>query len=188
MSDRGIMFTGPNVLAILAGLKWQTRRHADRQVRFSDAGRSIKKHVVRSEPSVWTWVRPGDRLWVKEDFYLDDEAYHGRRAGLIIYRAEDKDGWNNRLAWREARLMPRWASRLTLVVTDIRRQRLDDISEADAVAEGAPDLDGFKAIWASIHGPKAWAQNRQVIAITFSAFRGCILDHDSDRQLIPRAA
>lgn len=92
--------------------------------------------------------------------------------------------------------MPRWASRLTLVVTDVRVQRLQDISEADALAEGATDegpcdhhratcdeigccgprhKGGFHLLWNSIHGADAWAANPWVTAISFEVHH-CNID------------
>ena len=86
--------------------------------------------------------------------------------------------------------MPRWASRLTLIVTDVRVQRLQEISEDDARAEGVTphgggwtgygrdaDLwlsnakDGFRSLWNSIHGPGAWDANPWVAAISFETRR-----------------
>lgn len=93
--------------------------------------------------------------------------------------------------------MPRWASRLTLIVTDVRVQRLNSITEADAVAEGIERLksgrgfydptvskaavrfgewtstarQGFQRLWNSIHGPEAWAANPWVAALTFETHR-----------------
>jgi hypothetical protein len=81
--------------------------------------------------------------------------------------------------------MPRWASRLTLIVTDVRVQRLQDISEEDAMAEG-PDLDrgdgrlnptyrlAFSNLWDSINGPGAWARNDWVAAYSFTVHRANI--------------
>lgn len=83
--------------------------------------------------------------------------------------------------------MPRWASRLTLIVTDVRVERLQDISEDDAIAEGVEEVsdDGpvltgipcgtiyadhrsaFRDLWNSLHGPGSWDANPWVAAITF---------------------
>lgn len=82
--------------------------------------------------------------------------------------------------------MPRWASRLTLTVTEVRVHRLQDISEADAVAEGGdavqarmyPELGTcrhwYQDLWNSLHGPDAWDANPWVVALTFTVERGNI--------------
>jgi len=144
---------------------------------------------------------PGDRLYVREAFQ-GHSAYeaHG-------YKPKD---WGNKPIWycadgepdplysassrkRPSIHMPRWASRLTLTVTDVRVQRLHDISEADAKAEGVrADRHGggmsgmysaldhaayarpFRALWNSLHGPEAWDANPWVVAISFDAQHGNI--------------
>lgn len=73
--------------------------------------------------------------------------------------------------------MPRWASRITLEITAVRAERLQDISEADAQAEGVilkgtsrydgVARDAFEALWESINGPGSWDANPWVWAITF---------------------
>ena len=87
--------------------------------------------------------------------------------------------------------MPRWASRLTLTVTDVRVQRLQDISEADAVAEGCDAVlaltikrpngahpgnprECYCDLWNSLHGHGAWDANPWVVAVTFTVQRGNI--------------
>jgi hypothetical protein len=80
--------------------------------------------------------------------------------------------------------MPRWASRLTLTVTDVRAERLQEISEADAMAEGAepvlvppdgggsPHVEGFSELWNDIYGSGAWDANPWVFVIRFSIIEG----------------
>ena len=131
--------------------------------------------------------RLGDRLWVREAFTCE-----GQSEGEALYRAtvdEDTGYYAEEIAeirWRPSIHMPRWASRITLTVTDVRVQRLQDISEADAVAEGAdvaqlrmyPELGNarhwFRALWNDLHGADAWERNPWVVALTFTVQRGNI--------------
>lgn len=165
----------------------------------------------------------GDRLWVKETWQTgsgglgpqiafratgdchDIEAWDGEDEGAgpsFNYERCPGAKWHTWLPdllsgaegiWRPSLFMPRWASRLTLLVTAVRVERLQDISEADAKAEGIfarsavgddPHADvwtwqqegwryphpseAFKALWSSIHGPDAWAENPWVVAVTFA--------------------
>ena len=94
------------------------------------------------------------------------------------YAADDETGWQH--GWKPSIHMPRWASRLTLEITDVRVERLNEISEEDAIAEGV-SVDGvgnpggpmrvhqraFKILWNQINGPDSWAANPWVWAITF---------------------
>ncbi|MCQ8240569.1 hypothetical protein [Rhizosaccharibacter radicis] len=105
------------------------------------------------------------------------------------------------ISWRPSIHMPRWASRLTLEITDIRAERLQDISEEDARAEGVEQVvrppswpvmyerrfwkgyenhqkanrdsarESFGSLWNSLHGPGAWSANPWVWAISFRAHR-----------------
>lgn len=136
--------------------------------------------------------QPGDRLWVREAWA--NVEVDGAR---VVYRADaDDDGSVPYLCpgsggfgggvsnvtpsrWRPSIHMPRWASRITLEVTDVRVERLQDISEADAIAEGAepllvppdggstPHVEGFRSLWESINGPGSWDANPWVWVITF---------------------
>ncbi len=121
MADRPILFSGPMVRALLAGQKTQTRRLL--------APFEVPRFVA------------GDRLWVREDWRAG-VGYDGARARDIapvsrIWFPADKtvDPRAGKTA-RHSIYMPRWASRLTLTVTEVRVQRLQEISEEDARAEG----------------------------------------------------
>lgn len=150
MTDRPIIFSAPMVLALLAGRKTQTRRLAYKGWTAAADGVTVQ----RATP--WQHVARGDRLWVREAWALPSNwnrpaseiAASCREAGYkqpwapIAYTADGtRDNWGR---WREHNPgnsrspihMPRWASRLTLTVTDVRMQELLDISDDDAIAEG----------------------------------------------------
>ena len=144
---RRIQFSGPMVRALLSGKKTQTRR--------------IIKHPSYSGSC--PYGAPGDRLWVTEDFALKDFK--------VVYMA-DKDLRSSN--WRRARYMPRKFSRITLEITEVRSERLQDISEADCVAEGViPMLESgtnkffYQYLWGLIHGWKSWDKNPDVWVISF---------------------
>ena len=161
--------------------------------------------------SNWRKVQPGDRLWVREAFRFTDvfDADSPSRVGERCVDAGYRTPWapiqfeadRARLNWqhtgtpphegqprpgklRPAMFMPRWASRITLEVTGVRVERLQDISEADAQAEGAPSADlvsgrecifphqgtyrwGFRLLWESINGPGSWDANPWVWVVEF---------------------
>lgn len=149
---------------------------------------------------------PGDRLWVREAHYLTDDGtseyaiFAEDAAGVADHFREIEDlglrhpsiDWSKHLRLRPSVHMPRWASRLTLTVTDVRVQRLQDISEADAIAEGCRGFvstdgqDGtspreeFQDLWNTIHGPDAWSANPWVAAYTFTVQRGNIDEMGDD--------
>jgi hypothetical protein len=122
----------------------------------------------------------GDRLWVREAFAVSGLGWGKKpsqaQCGRVHYKADSVHGWQSYWGnWRPSIHMPRWASRQTLIVTDVRVQRLQDISEDDARAEGAKPWTGacqsyvtdFAAIWRAINGPDAWDANPWVAAISF---------------------
>jgi len=152
--------------------------------------------------------RAGDRLWVKEAWRTATIHNHQRPSTLVAacreagcerpwapihYETDGRtDNWFSDMTpgrYRHARFMPRWASRLTLTVTDVRVQRVQDISEADAVDEGAdhrtergkatmPILNAryqFQILWNILHGPDSWNENPWVAALTFDV-RRCNID------------
>jgi hypothetical protein len=79
--------------------------------------------------------KPGEVLWVRETFCPEHSAFM-QETGNVFYRATDGDSLEYSHKWKPYIFMPRWASRITLEITDIRVERLQDISEEDAIAEG----------------------------------------------------
>lgn len=181
MRERPIIFTGAMVRAILSGSKSQTRRVVNpshrAQIDLSRGDRAA--HWSKPMP----YGQPGDRLlWVRETFsgpwcMGDTPPSKWGRSSRIWYWADgnpDEGDWTRP---RPSIHMPRWASRITLEVTGVRVERLQDISEADALAEGVsailyemrratPRCD-FQALWQSINGPDSWAANPWVWVIEF---------------------
>ena len=155
MADRPILFSGPMVRALLDGCKTQTRRvfkpHGFNFYTHPVSGDRYEEHnregITGCGPmrafgygeGLYGYLpyAPGDRLYVRETWaYWPLVGEHDRIDGCT-YRATDEDDWENRMFdWIPSIHMPRWASRLTLIVTDVRVERLQDISAADAMAEG----------------------------------------------------
>lgn len=161
MTERPILFSGPMVRAILEGRKTQTRRvvkaqpHADCSA--IEVGRYHPTVIDRNgdeQPGAeifgaWSldgdwgakcpFGQPGDRLWVRETWAHAPAAVyaHSPREGPFAYAA-DGDGYGRTLGgrWTPSIHMPRWASRITLEVTGVRVERVQDISEVDAGEEG----------------------------------------------------
>lgn len=212
-NHRPIIMSAPMVRALLDGRKTQTRRLALTACK-SCAGSGPRQAGIpcrtcdgRGErPTVWQKAHPGDRLWVRETWRLKHFgpnitlAYALKRCdeqGIpkeIVYEADDPGGIGSYRNNRPSIHMPRWASRLTLVVTEVRRQRLQEISADDCLAEGiedsGPDMGVYRqhrghnpeaarryatglrkryaALWTSLHGAGAWDENPEVVALTFT--------------------
>lgn len=214
MTDRPIPFQPPMVRALLDGRKTQTRRLLKPQPNASGKFDDIKsaKRALR--------IVTGDRLWVREAWRTDSGFDHlsGKQIETACIAAGYKRAWapmaysdGTVVNWREdhglgryrhARFMSRWASRITLLVTAVRVQRLQDISEEDAIAEGVypaavyggrvhswlptpghrnefyPDgRKAYVALWNSINAKPGttWADNPWVAAYTFTVHR-CNID------------
>lgn len=198
MADRPIIFSGPMVQALLAGRKSQTRRVLKPQptgpVVYHQTLTSGMCVGLEREPP----YAPGDRLYVREAHSLWADAESAQAAQLIegtndpcIYRADYKPETDSEAmggsGWRPSIHMPRWASRLTLTVTEVRVQRLQEISAADSIAEGVEcdtctamgqsachgrgcfaSIDAYRHLWNSLHGPDAWGANPWVVAVGFT--------------------
>lgn len=123
--NKGILFSAPMVRALLDGTKTQTRRTVKvTPDQCEDIGIFYAEHPC-------PYGQPGDRLYVRETWLQDSDGIH--------YRADETfpEGAAAMLGgWRPSIHMPRKASRITLEVTGVRVERLNDISEADAIAEG----------------------------------------------------
>lgn len=199
MKERPILFSGAMVRALLAGTKTQTRR----AVRKQFAPDAIVAEVAATTPEGWQvsghsglwwddagaciddaircpYGMPGDRLWVRE-------AWARTRvfgAEFVVYREGD-----NRTdyggPWKPSIHMFRRDSRITLEITGVRVERLQDISDLDAIAEGIglnasaagipmttpPDLTMpramYRDLWESINGAGSWAANPWVWVVEF---------------------
>lgn len=189
------------VQAILAGRKTQTRRICNPQPVLNGAFWEMPapfgaawSHTCKSVPAVPghtlatrnRFGAPGDRLWVKETFGVN------RNTNGIYYRATSPDATRNGSCakWKPSIFCTRGASRITLKITAVRVERLNDISEADAMAEGGMFHDGrpinhhgfrhtpdgnlwttarasFASLWESINGAGSWETNPWVWVITF---------------------
>lgn len=207
--ERPILFSGPMVRAILAGTKTQTRRvvkpqpelyqghlHLDDQtvsMRWKDKIATPLAVAPRCLAKFCSYGAPGDRLWVRETWKpwpntAGPELRGPDGMGAIYAATWDKSGGHG---WKPSIHMPRWASRVALEVTGVRVERVQDISEADAKAEGAPvgewfkdDLDGgrlvkadrrlgFRVLWDSINAKRGygWEVSPWVWVVEFKAAR-----------------
>ena len=207
MRERPILFSAPMVRAILDGRKTQTRRIVRdglvvRETAFGvdDAAAFGLRPWPRSAvgPVECPYGAPGDRLWVRETHaqFAVGEGLDRSVPQCVAYRATcDQNGGfdyvNGRgeimrlkvTKWTPAIHMPRWASRITLNVAGIRVERLQDISEEDARAEGVEATRGhghpagddslsacevFRDLWDRINGERAaWASNPWVWVVEF---------------------
>lgn len=156
MKERGMIFNGEMVLALLDGRKTQTRRPIKwKQTRFTEIGE-------REDGSKWPWSEDvehacdfwhpcpfgavGDRIWVRETFAaLESGSYEQVKPQEghcqdLRYAATDRlaksDADIRGYKWVPSIHMPRWASRILLEITDVRVERLNAISEEDAQREG----------------------------------------------------
>ena len=196
MTEKPILFSGPMVRAILSGSKTQTRRVLKPQPRCASVwqekatGRWLSNDRHGGDEYIPVRWAPGDSLWVREVFSGPHECADTPpgewRNVAIWYWADGNPEEGHWTKPKPSIHMPRWASRITLAVTGVRVERLQSISEADALAEGmrAPYLgDGdppyeeipsmigpvqqFRNLWNTINGPGAWDANPYVCMIEF---------------------
>lgn len=165
--ERPILMSAPMVRAILSGAKTQTRRALrgfyPKNAPEYDSETGRLEWFNGDEVVVGMrcpYGRPGEKLWVREAWAPDppiDSTWAstewsgcGRRIDGVPERFQHpafcvyREGWlHGDIRWRPGIHMPRWASRITLEVTGVRVERLQSISDADAIAEGIERGDGF---------------------------------------------
>jgi hypothetical protein len=202
-----ILFSASMIRAILDGKKTQTRRIVKPQPVFVKGELSLRSDGALADSTGYAFSdhkkgiiefpfgKVGDSLWVRETWGVasiydpvkpSDLEPNGMK---VSYFATDS---HEGVKGRPSIFMPRWASRINLEIVKIRVERLQDISEADALAEGityalAEDLLsggivnydepahftpyrykwGYKRLWNQINGENAWAENPFVWCISF---------------------
>ena len=201
--ERPILFKGEMVRAILSGNKTQTRRIAKEFDGFQDMDKLLARFPNQEG---CRHGKPGDRLWVRETwasaqhgivaYRADGECgswiHDGgggqvwvRHGGVLGSGTPDRpEEWRGQMfglpkfggKWRPSIFMPRWASRILLEITAVRVERLNAISDADALAEGCSSdsmLSGdclasvYARLWESINGPGSWGANPWVWVVEF---------------------
>jgi hypothetical protein len=218
MTDCPILFSAPMIRALLAGNKTQTRRlikikPTGEILDFVKIGTNAKtgcpefemkgasgQHIYIPQgkhcqtPLYTAPVAVGDRLWVRENFKATgllafSKPSETRACGRFAYQADaEQMPRDPMISWRPSIHMPRWASRITLTVTDVRIQQLWKIDDADAIAEGIEDKGGglgriilangdhsystpsgcFLKLWESINGAASRKANPWVLAYSFT--------------------
>jgi hypothetical protein len=207
VKERPILFSAPMVRAILEGRKTQTRR-ALRDQQPVDFGatmhgahlncREVHDHgkIVGHRMALvcCPYGIPGDRLWVRETLYLDDDNKWRRTADESLIELDSNNEWvPYMLSWAHHKesdrchsmYMPRFASRITLEVTGVRVERVQAIEQADAIAEGVdpddypppPDPEGYvfnyrtgyRQLWDSLNAKRGfgWDENPWVWVVQF---------------------
>lgn len=192
MKERPILFSTEMVRAILEGRKTQTRR------------------IIKPQPPRWRWEiykwddrcvdigntaaspyyvipkhgAPGDHLWVRETWathpHNDDKKPSDLpKNGTHVFYKETGNNADH-IKWRPSIFMPRWASRITLEIENVRVERVQEITHEDAVAEGCYEKDGkargrlgFSHLWDSINNAegKRWKDNPWVWVVEFRKVR-----------------
>jgi hypothetical protein len=194
-TEKPILFNGPMVRAILDGRKTMTRRVIKTKAFLEWVAAGFSDEFTKNPDNLWAEsspYRPGMKLWVRETW----RRAKGNLPDGIEYRADNLlvwfDGNEPQKArediqrfprdgkWRPSIFMPRWASRITLEVTGVRVERLQEISDDNALAEGYPYYTSiieyetgdakawFSGLWDSLNGKTCpWASNPFVWVVEF---------------------
>ncbi|MDP3219200.1 MAG: hypothetical protein Q8S73_34195 [Deltaproteobacteria bacterium] len=194
MKERPILFSAPMVRALLNGTKSQTRRVVKQTLErlgdgdwyaFDHKGINYRVNARHTTVAAWAHLlqfcpygQPGDRLWVRETW--TQEWMRPRQGAEVFYRADGEVAPEFE-PWIPSIHMFRWASRILLEIVSVRVERLQDISEADALAEGVTvtpckpsqaermGRHAFRSLWEDINGntPAEWAANPWVWVVEF---------------------
>lgn len=181
MKEIPILFSTPMVQAILAGRKTQTRRlisfpkDYDGKAVFNNHPFGLKYSsnefdgCVKRLNSKW---QKDDLLWVRES-----SCKNNTQTGWpYMYKASEETHYVNHIKWKPSIHMPKEAARIWLEVTNVRVERLHDISRGDCMAEGCPFPNmaketnpkaWFSNLWQSINGQESWDANPWVWVVEF---------------------
>jgi hypothetical protein len=194
MAEKPILFSGDMVRAILNGAKTMTRRVVKPQPDHRHCRVDFENGVLKESSQIngcWSvgrkikcpYGKPGDILYVRETWYYEDHMHDltagepdlpgGLYSHHYIYRASSPDypvdvGVGQQ-GWRPSIHMPKSAARLFLTVKDVRVERIDEISEVDAKAEGVDTLNGYRALWDKLNEKRGfpWSSRCWVWVVTF---------------------
>lgn len=181
MSDKPILFSAPMIQAILAGTKTQTRRVVKGLALYwLNNAKFTPEYVALPDNYLSPYGFAGDMLWVRETWARVGAC----DPGFLVYRATYPNDLPPNIenvppaddvTWKPSIHMRRADSRLTLRVTSVRVERLQEITEADAMAEGwspdtkQPPVEWFRALWDDINADRGyrWLDNAWVWVIGF---------------------
>ncbi|HDL8133254.1 TPA: hypothetical protein PXQ50_000058 [Yersinia enterocolitica] len=205
VKEKGILFNVEMAQAILSGRKTQTRRIIKVQPQVTEQrlrelgawqdGFNLSQQVNAAFQAGFIDVscplgKPGDQLWVRECFRVHSRATD---VATLVYRASERHSWTEQTRrvpvsdcnrpvspdkWTPSLHMPRWASRINLLITGVRVERLNTISTGDAMAEGYPaeceatggSLDAwlwFRELWDGIYPDNTFEVNPWCWVIEF---------------------
>jgi len=200
MKEKAIIFSTAMVKAILEGSKTMTRRTQGLEEinknsndwickRSLEDGSYWFQHPQKKNEYLYNYYpkpryQVGDMLWVKETWYIQPELWEmNHNPQPIHYKADGNIQCLEDYILKPSIFMPKWASRITLEVVSVKAERLQDISEEDAIAEGTPihdffgigtarlagltTVDYFAELWDSLDKKYPWASNPWCFVYSF---------------------
>lgn len=154
---KGICFKEPLFRKVVDGTKTQTRRIIDLGI-WSKDDLTAEFLKMRFKPR----YKVGEIIYLKEPYAFDEEPPH-----KVVYAFDESPLVRSLNLWKNKLFMPEKYARHFIQITDVTAQRLHDITEADAIAEGLTGISQFQSIWISIHGFSSWPDNPWVWKYTF---------------------